>query len=404
MDTSAITTICPNCKKKISIDQALIHQFEAQVLASSDEKHKKEIEEAVKIAEQNVGNKVQEEFKLQLLKLQKENEEEKERNKKLLAQMDELLDEIKKLRVRDEERNLEMKKKMIEQENKIRQDARKQIEEENQLKSLEKDKKLEDALKQLEEMKNKIQQGSQQSQGEVLELALEKMLVKEFPQDIITEVKKGERGADIIQEVVDKRARRCGIILWETKNAKWDNTWIGKLKDNQRAKNAELAVLVAVNKPDWFDTFTYKEGIWFSTLQFAIPLAFALRFDLVRINHERASSEGKEEKKDILYEYFKGTEFKHRVEGIVEAFRALQEDLEKERRWFNGKWARQEKSMRKVLDQTYGMYGDLQGIMGRTLPEIKLLELPNEEDNLPLSEVKSLEFEEVISEDDNTSV
>ena len=195
---------CKNCGAEIEVSEALTHQIEEQVLASLEIKHKKELEDATKLAEENAGKKAEKEFKDQLAALQTEKDEEKERNKKLTGQISELLDEVKKLRVKDEERNIEMKKKMMEEEEKIKKEVRKQADDEHQIKDLEKDKKLTDALKQIDELKTKMQQGSQQTQGEVLELELERILKSEFPADNISEVKKGDRGADTVHEVIDK--------------------------------------------------------------------------------------------------------------------------------------------------------------------------------------------------------
>lgn len=372
------TIKCKKCGNEIEVSEALKHQIEEQVLSSVDTKHKEEIETAKKLAEENAGKKIGEQFEIQLKNLVKEKDEEKERNNKLLKQLDELLSEVRNLKRKDQERELEMKKKLSEEEEGIRLDAKKKADEEHQLKELEKDKKLQDALKQIEELKSKIQQGSQQSQGEVLELELERILKSEFPADILKEVKKGERGADIVHVVVDKLGRECGTILWESKNAKWDKNWMGKLKEDQRSKKAELSILVSVNKPEWLTSFTYRDGVWISTLESVVPLAFALRFNLISLHHERVSGEGKNEKMEIMYKYLMGAEFRNRVETIVEAFGNLQDEMEREKRWFSAKWSRQEKEIRKVLDSTHGMYGDLQGIIGRSLPEIKTLGLPSE--------------------------
>lgn len=372
------TIKCKNCGTEIEVSDALTHQIEEQVLASLEVKHKTELENVKKTTEEESARRFKKEFELQMTNLQKENNDEKERNKTLTLQMSELLDEMKKLRRKDEDREVEMKRKMMEEEERIRKEVRKQVDEDNQSINLQKDKKLNDALIQIEELKNKMQQGSQQMQGEVLELELEKILKNEFPQDVIHEVKKGERGADIVQGVIDKLGRESGVILWESKNAQWKDGWLAKLKEDQRAKKANLAVLVTINKPDGLETFTYKDGVWLTSWQFVIPLAFALRFNLISLHHERVSGQGKDEKKEILYQYFTGQEFKNRVEAIVEVFSNLQDDLEKEKRWFGAKWGRQEKEIRKVLDHTHGMYGDLQGIIGRSLPEIKTLEISEE--------------------------
>ncbi len=362
------TITCKKCGSEIEISEALTHQIEEQVLAGLKIQHKEELADAEK--------KINRQFEIQLTNVQKENEEEKERNKKLSQQLGELLDQMRELKRKDQQRAVEMKKKIMEEEEKIRAEAVKKTEEEHKFKDLEKDKKLTDALKQVDELKTKMQQGSQQTQGEVLELELEKVLKSEFPRDEIKEIKKGDRGADIVHEVIDKLGRSCGTILWETKNAQWQNGWITKLKEDQRDKKADLAVLVTITKPEWLSSFTYKEGVWVTTWPSVVPLAFALRFNIISLYHEKASSKGKNEKKDLMYEYLMGIEFRHRVEAIVEGFGNLQQELERERRWFSAKWSRQEKEIRKVLDNTHGMYGDLQGIIGRSLPEIKTFELP----------------------------
>ena len=373
------TIKCPKCGAEIEVSEALTHQIEEQVLVSLESKHKADIENVKKQAEEDAGKKALDKFESQLTTLQKEKDDERERNKKLTGQIDELLGEVGKLREKDDDREIEMKRKLMEAEEKIRIDVRKKAEEEHQLKDLEKDNKLTEALKQIEELKTKMQQGSQQSQGETLELELESKLKAEFPTDVITEVKKGQRGADISQEVIDKLGRSCGIILWESKNAQWSDSWIAKLKEDQRQAKTDLAVLVSVNLPKGIESFSYKDGVWIASWKHFLPLSWALRFNLVSLYHERQSSEGKDEKMKVLYQYLTGPEFKHRVEGIIEAFSNLQEEMEKEKRYFNVKWARQEKEIRKVIDHTHGMYGDLQGVIGKSLPEIKSLELESGE-------------------------
>ena len=38
-------------------------------------------------------------------------------------------------------------------------------------------------------------------------------------------------------------------------------------------------------------------------------------------------------------------------------------------------WAKREKQMQRVIETTFGMHGDLAGLMGASLPEIKMMEL-----------------------------
>ncbi|KKP47007.1 MAG: hypothetical protein UR39_C0006G0044 [Candidatus Woesebacteria bacterium GW2011_GWA1_33_30] len=303
-----------------------------------------------------------------------------EERRKARVEIDKYLDEIKALREKDETREIEMKKKLLEDREKIKEEERQRIEDEHKLKDLENFKKMQDVLKANEELKRKLEQGSQQTQGESLELTLEEELKKEFPQDTISEVKKGVKGADLLQEVVDKLNRNCGTIIWESKNAKWSDIWISKLKEDQRQAKADLAVLVSVNLSEDLKQkgMGFKNGVWICNPSNFILLAMSLRFNLVNIYHEKQNGVNVDEKMKVLYEYLTGNEFKLRVEGIVESFSILQDDIEREKRWFSSKWARQEKEIRKVIDHTHGMYGDLQGVTGRALPEIKSLELKNE--------------------------
>lgn len=362
----ANTIICKKCGEEIEVTEALTHQIEERVIESTRIKLKEELE---KEAEQK--------FESKFSNLEKEKEEEKERNKKLSRQIDELLDETRALRRKDEDRELEMKKKLLESEEAIRNEAKRKADEEHQLKDVEKEKLINDLKKSLEDAQKKANQGSQQTQGEVLELTIERKLREDYPQDEINEVKKGVKGADVAQVVIDKKGQKCGTILWESKNAKWSETWIAKLKEDQRQAKADLVVLVSVDLPEEIKRkgIGYKNGVWICSSTSFDQLAMSLRFNLVNIYYEKQNAVGVDEKMKVLYEYLTGNEFKHRVEGIVEAFAVLQDDIEKEKRWFSSKWARQEKEIRKVIDHTHGMYGDLQGVTGRALPEIKSLEL-----------------------------
>ena len=340
---------CPKCGEEIEISEALKHQIEESV--------KVDVTKSVKAESQKIV------------------EEERDRNKKLTSQIDELLGQMRELKRKDEDREIEMKKRLMVEEEKIKEETRKKSEEEHKLTDLQKDQKLKEALDQIQTLQAKLEKGSQQTQGEVLEMEIENKLRAEFPMDVISEIKKGQRGADVMQEVVDKLGRKCGVILWESKNAEWSGTWLPKLKEDARQAKADLAVLISVKLPENVESFTYKDGVWIVGWKHYVALAWALRFNLVSLYHERQSSIGKDEKMKVLYEYLVGSEFKNRVEGIVDAFSALQEELEKEKRYFNVKWARQEKEIRRVIDHTHGMWGDLQSVIGKSLPEIKSLEL-----------------------------
>ena len=372
------TLKCPKCSADIPLTDAFRKEIEAEVLAEEHARHAKELDEARTAAASAAAKKAEEEYASREAGLRAEANEEKDRNGRLLKQLEELTGEMRALKRKDEERELAYKQQLAADEDRIRTETRKSVADEFLLKDREKDKRLADALQQVEELKAKMQQGSQQTQGEVLELELEEALRREFKDDEIIEVKKGQRGADVLQKVNDRRGRFCGTILWETKNAHWTETWIPKLRADQREAKAQIAVLVAIQPPPEVETFAYRDGVWIVPRRYAKDLALMLRYSLVKVFAERANLAGKDEKMEILYQYLTSVEFQHRIQAIVEGFSYLWADVERERRWFATKWARQEKEIRKIIDSTQGMYGDLQAVTGRSLAAIPALEPPSD--------------------------
>ena len=366
------TVKCPNCGQEVEISEALKHELEEQALAEERSRHKKELEELERKADEKAKQKAEEDFREELINRREEIEEQKKRNQKLVDELAALTRSLRELRQKDEERQLEMEKRLTEAQEKMREEVVKKAAEEHQLKDAEKDKKLQEAQKMIEELKLKVQQGSQQTQGEVLELALEHLLTNEFANDKISPVGKGVRGADVVQEVWDRNGNRCGMILWESKNAKWNNEWLDKLKEDQRQAKADDAALVSENLPDGINGAGYKDGVWISHRRTVLGLAYGLRAKIIQDFNTRRAMAGKDEKKEVLYNYLTGVEFRQRVEAIIKAFTGLQDEVERERRWFNEKWSRQERYLRSVIDSTHGMRGDLAAIVGGSL-EIKSL-------------------------------
>jgi len=364
------TIVCPNCGKEIS--EAFRQQIEKEVTKESQQKRKAEIENAKKESFEIASKQAEKKFQLDLKQLSEDVSAKDEQNKKLIGQMSELMTQMREIKKEKDEAKLEMQKKLIEEEEKIRNDVRKKAEDEHRLKLLEKEKQLTDALKANEEMSRKLRQGSQQTQGEAFELDFEKILKKEFPNDLISEVAKGTKGGDVTQEVIDRNGNACGKILWEMKNTKaWSETWINKLKSDQRSALADYAVIISEALPQEIESAKFYKNIWVAKRYFAIGLACALRLNLIQITMAKRALEGKKDKKDILYNYMSGTEFRLKLEAIVDSFTNMQLEIEKEKRYFSNKWARDEKNIRQVIDTTYGMHGDLKAIVGNSLPQIK---------------------------------
>lgn len=274
------------------------------------------------------------------------------------------------------ELDLTVEKRVQESLSVVRDKARREAEEGLKLKVAEKEQIIAGMQRQIEELKRKAEQGSQQLQGEVLELDLESQLKAKFPRDTIEPVPKGQFGGDVIQRVFGLHGSLCGTLLWESKRTKnWSDGWLAKLRDDQRAAKADLALIVSTVLPKGIEGFDLVEGIWIVEPRCFIPMAIALRQSIIELAGVRQSREGLQTKMGMVYEYLTGPRFRQRVEAIVERFAEMHEDLEKERRTMTRLWAKREEQIRGVIDSTAGMYGDLQGIAGKAFREIEGLEI-----------------------------
>jgi hypothetical protein len=352
--------ICVNCGKEIEISEALSHQVTEEV-----------VKKARLEAQQDAETLAKKQFEFEKEKLLAQVADSQEQAKKLQHEILSLTQEIRAARRDSESQALEMEKRLSLEEDKIRLSAMKEAQEREELKLKAKEKTIEDLQKALSDAQRKASQGSQQTQGEVLELNLEESLTKTFPQDEVREVPKGIRGADLIHVVKDRNGAVIGTIIWETKNAKWSPGWIEKLKEDQRAAKADIAILATVNLPEDIEHFSLKSNVWVTSTKSMLELAQALRFQLYQVATTKASVEKKSEQVELLYNYFTSPEFVHRIESIMESFESMRGEIDRERKWFTAKWERQEKIIQKALTQTSGMYGSLSGVV--EMPASRLL-------------------------------
>jgi hypothetical protein len=256
-----------------------------------------------------------------------------------------------------------------------REKAKKEAEDEMKLKVMEAEQTIASMQKQIEDLKRRAEQGSQQLQGEVQELEIESLLSARFPRDSIQPVPKGEFGGDILHRVTGPLGQPCGTILWESKRTKnWSDGWLPKLREDQRAAKAEIAVILSQVLPKDVDTFGLVNEVWIAHPKVALPVAVALRQTLIEIAGARQASEGQQTKMEMVYRYLTGPRFRQRIQAIVEAFSSMRDDLDRERKAITKQWAKREEQIDRVMQATVGMYGDLQGIAGKTLQEIEGLE------------------------------
>jgi hypothetical protein len=346
--------ICPQCGHELTLNQTLLKDM-AQKL-ELDFKKKWDQEKFQLKLEIEEKEKIIVEVERQEIELRKKNRLLEEREKKI---------------------ELEIERKIDDEKNKIQQQLTQTLCNEFQLKSAEKDKQLQEMRVQIEELKRKSELGSQQTQGEVLEIYLEGILKKNFPLDQIQPVPKGISGGDIIQNVFNQLGQKVGTILWETKRTKnWSENWILKLKEDQRLVSSDLAVIVSHSLPKDIKRLTLIDGIWVVDELTASGLAIVLRNQLILLHQTKSFIENKDHKMEFLYQYLTGPQFKQRVESILESFTIMQDELLKEKRLMEKTWAIREKQIGKVFSSTSMMVGEVQGILGpQNLPKINYLEM-----------------------------
>ena len=233
-------------------------------------------------------------------------------------------------------------------------------------------KQIADAQKANAELQRKLEQGSQQLQGEVLELELEDFLKSAFPFDEVSPVPKGMHGADVLQTVTTRAGAPCGRIIWETKNTRnWANSWVQKLKDDQQSAGAEIAVLVSTAFPgNGREAFLHHEGIWLVRPNTIEPVAQALRTILIESQKQKVINEGRNEKAEALYDYLCSPQFAQKIRGVIEAYDAMKADLEAEKKAMARLWKKREGQLERITSNIIGMAGELQGISQESLTQL----------------------------------
>ncbi|MBK9947121.1 MAG: DUF2130 domain-containing protein [Nitrospira sp.] len=409
------TITCPNCKTEIKLTESLAapliestrRDYEKRLALKDTDIAKKEEslrerEAAVSKAMQAVDDQVAEKLLLERTKIVSEESKKAklalqsdiDQKARELAELQEVLtqrdmklaeaqkaqaDLIRQKRELDDARReleLTVEKRVQDGLSVTREQAKKEAEEGLKLKVLEKEQTIASMQAQIEELKRRAEQGSQQLQGEVQELELEAVLRTKFPRDTIEPVPKGEFGGDALQRVMGPLGQQCGTILWESKRTKnWSDGWLAKLRDDQRTAKAEIAIIVSQILPKGVESFDLVDGIWVTNTKSVFSLAVALRHSLIEVASARQALSGQQTKTEMVYQYLTGPRFRHRVEAIVEAFSSMQEDLDREKKAITKQWAKREEQIERVMQSTVGMYGDLQAIAGKSLQEIEGLEL-----------------------------
>jgi hypothetical protein len=400
---------CPHCGNKFSPEVAL----EQDMRMHLEKEFEKKIEENSRAVEQRIRKMEEEKYSSRIkvieadrqnkharlmeleeksvaveelqrqLKQKEENTELElrrrllEREKLLKAEAEQKATEKASVDLKEKQRLLDQEKEKLDLLMKRRvQEETEKARDEERMKMAEIQKKLDDQTRLLNEMKRKSEQGSMQAQGEVQELALEEFLKNSFARDEVEEIGKGKRGGDCVHQVKDAYGNTCGKILYESKRTKnFGTDWTSKLKEDIRLTQADIGVIVTEVLPHGMARFGLYDGVWVCTFSEFKALAVLFRESLCRIGEVRVAQENKGDKMQLLYNYLTSIEFRQKLEAIVESFQHMQEDLNKEKAQTMSQWARREKQIFKVMENTVSLYGDVRGIAGTAIKEIEALEM-----------------------------
>lgn len=397
---------CPHCNSEFPIREAIAkhliekHEDEYQQLLSKELVSLQD--QAAKYAEKSIAKT----FKKQIETLQEQLAESQDSAKSLQARIaeekkkaeDKIRESVKlehdaleeSLKSKEEqlakfrEQELALRKAKTELEDKQKdmeldlarrvesekESLRASIGDEFRLKEAELRKKIDDASKANEDLKRKLEQGSQQLQGEVLELELEHELAQAYPLDDIDPVGKGTRGADVIQTVRLRAGTVCGKIVWETKRAEnWSNGWITKLKADMQEVSGDIAVLVSTAFPAGIEEpMVMKDGVWLVKPALAKGLSEALRTVLTEAQRQKAVSVGKNEQMGALYDYICSTQFVQRIKAVVDHQEQMRLELDKEKSAMQRIWKKREGQIGGITNQMMAICGELQGLSHGSMP------------------------------------
>jgi len=405
------TVKCPNCRHEFALEEAVSEQYKKdlreQMIAFTQKKEdefrrktqelskqlidqeevfqKKLVEEKKFIQqtlEENIRKSIHSDFENRLSLLQQSNDEQQEKLKTARLRELEFLQKEQFLKNKEEELEISLQRKLQEERLKISEEIRRIEEHKNQTREVdfqmrlkELEKQLEDQKKLAEEMKRRADQGSMQLQGEVQELALEKLLQAAFPFDLVEPIGKGVRGADCTLMVRNPSGQECGKIIYESKRTKnFEADWVDKLKTDMRQQGAQVAILVTRIMPKDMNCFGEKNGVWICNFSEVKSLTEVLRDGVIRIFQASQNQQNKGDKMHLLYDYLTSSEFSEQWKAIREGFSSMKMSIQRERDVMEKLWKTREKQLEKVLLNAAHIKGSMEGISGQDTFNMNLLD------------------------------
>ena len=368
MNLKNIKCICPECLNEFTLDRTLGEQalakLQSEVAKLSEKEIQKKIEMATKAAIENEKKLTNEKICGEIK--QKDEELRKVRNDLLAIQLEKVEIENSKKQLEDSSETiigLALQKQKLEleaREENVRRELRLQIE------------TLKDDLR---KASDRADQGSMQAQGEAAELVVEEALKNLFPTDEVSEIKKGQRGADCVLTVKNFAGRPVGKINVESKRTKkFSNDWVKKLKEDSLAIGAHFSVLITATWPSENQKPHMRDGVWICGFTDYQILIQALRHSLIDLSNAVATEGIREEKAQIMFDFLMSREFAGTLEQIIRPIVRMQDQLIKEKRALNSIWKERETLINGSINGVANLFFKIQGITQVNLPSVIGLE------------------------------
>jgi hypothetical protein len=361
---------CPNCGHEFELSGQLVSTLENELKKKFSAKEEEledrlltEKKQFIKDIEGKTTERLQSDFDLKSSFLQEQLEntnikylESQEKIQKLLLETSYSQQGIEEERVR-----------LLEEYNKDKKELETQIQtkvdEEHRLKTLERDKIIEDQKNQLINMERRLSQGSQQLAGEVLEIDIESKLQATYPLDKVLEVKKGVQGADITQVVYNNYQQECGKILIELKNTKeFAKKWVSKLRDDKLESKADVAMLLTSVLPTGIKHFTIQDGIIICNYDLFFNLLGIFRNKLVDIYGLKLSNQNRTNKLEILYDHVTNQKFIDRIQLLYNLYSDMKNSLDAEKNSIKRAWNKREMELTIFSDNVNSIWSELNAI------------------------------------------
>ncbi|EHS1054931.1 DUF2130 domain-containing protein [Campylobacter jejuni] len=347
--------------QKIEQEKLISEQVSQKLLLE-----KQKFEQELLTQKQNFQKEFSEKFNKELsefLSIKAENEklkrEQKENEERLKFQAkEEAFKEFKE----QESKNLEFERE------KMRLEFQKSTQEQD-LKYKELETNFKSVAQKLEDAQRRIEQGSQQLQGEAAELLIEEYIQSEYLSDEVKEVPKGVNGADCLHIVKDNFGNICGSILYESKRTKeFNKEWLDKLKLDSIAAKSDIAVLITKTMPKDKEKTHFKEGILICAFNEFKGVLAVLRESIINSYKLKNALQNKDEKNHILYEYLNSKEFNTQITFILKTYQNMKEELEAEKRALQNIWKKRERAIENlsfnstaIVSSLNAIFSDLQG-------------------------------------------